>query len=129
MVRSAKPWFNTQSGWWTVWLNGKRVRLVQGKVARKDAQQAYLALLYTTKHNPSPDAPEQTVVSVIERYLEVALPSLSDQCRRLRKMYLQSFAELHGWREVKSCRPYHLQEWLLKNEQWVSDWTKRDAVC
>lgn len=43
-------------------------------------------------------------------------------------MYLQSFAEMHGWREVKKCRPDHLQEWLLKNPQWESDWTKRDAV-
>ena len=128
MARSAKRWFNAQSGWWTVWLNGKRVRLAQGKSAKKEANDAYLDLLYTSKHNPSPDSPEQTVVSVIERYLEVALPSLSEQAQRLRKMYLQSFAELHGWREVKTCRPDHLQEWLLKNEQWASDWTKRDAI-
>ena len=128
MARSAKPWFNAQTGWWTVWLNGKRHRLAEGKSARKAAQQAHVDLLYTAKHNPSPEAPEQTVVSVIERWLTVALPSLSDQSRRLRAMYLQSFAEMHGWRLVKDSRPDQLQEWLLKNPQWASDWTKRDAV-
>jgi integrase len=128
MARTAKPWFNAQTGWWTVWFNGKRHRLAEGKSARKAAQQAHLDLLYTASHNPPPEAPEQTVVSVIERYLSVALPSLSDQTRFLRTMYLQSFAEMHGWREVNKCRPDHLQEWVLKNPQWVSDWTKRDAV-
>ena len=46
----------------------------------------------------------------------------------LRRPYLQSFAELHGWRLVDECRPDQLQEWLTKHPEWKSDWTKRDAV-
>ena len=105
MARPAKPWFCAQTGWWTVWFNGKRHTLAKGEDARKVAQQAHLDLLYTASHNPPPEKPEQTVVSVIERYLTVALPSLSEQTRRLRKMFLQSFAEMHGWRSVSKSRP------------------------
>lgn len=129
MARSAKPWFCAQTGWWKVWLNGKRVRLIEGKANRKAAHDALQDLLYIARHNPTPDAPAQTVVSVIERYLEVAVPALAPQTQQLRTMYLQSFCELHGWRLVTGGRPDHLQEWLNKNPQWASDWTKRDAVA
>ncbi len=129
MARSAKPWFCAQTGWWKVWQNGKRVRLVEGKANKKAAQEALQDLLYTARHNPVPDSPEQTVVSVIERYLEVAAPTLAVQTQRFRMMYLQSFSELHGWRKVSDCRPDQLQEWINLNPQWASDWTKRDAVA
>lgn len=129
MARSARPWFCAQTGWWKVWQNGKRVRLVEGKANKKAAHDALQDLLYTARHNPSPDSPEQTVVSVIERYLEVAAPSLAANTQQFRIMYLQSFSELHGWRKVKDCRPDHLQEWVNANPRWVSDWTKRDAVA
>jgi hypothetical protein len=105
MARSAKPWFCAQTGWWTVWQNGKRVRLVEGKANRKAAHDALQDRLYTARHNPTPETPAQTVVSVIERYLEVAVPALAPQTQQFRTMYLQSFCELHGWRLVTGARP------------------------
>lgn len=129
MARSAKPWFCAQTGWWTVWRNGKRVRLVEGRANRKAAHDALQDLLYAARHNPTPNAAEQTVVSVVERYLEVAAPMLAPMTQQIRRMFLQSFCELHGWRKVSICRPDHLQEWLNQHPTWASDWTKRDAVA
>ena len=128
MARSARPWFCSRTGWWKVWIDGKKVPLVKGKRNQKEAKDAYLDLQVTARHAPSPDSPHQTVVSVIERYMEVAFPTLSAETRALRTRYLQSFAELHGWRSVESCRRDHMEEWINQHPEWESDWSKRDAV-
>src|SRR5687768_9877581 len=104
MARSARPWFCVRTGWWKVWSNGKKVPLAKGRSNLKAAKNALLELQAAALFNPQPDNPGQTVVSVIERYIEVAFPTLSDETRRLREPYLQSFAELHGWRRVADSR-------------------------
>jgi hypothetical protein len=71
--------------------------LAEGKANKKAAHEALQDLLYAARHNPSPDSPDQTVVSVIERYLEVAAPSLAANTQQFRVMYLQALCELHGW--------------------------------
>ena len=128
MARSARPWFCKRTGWWKVYCDGKKVPLAKGKPNLKAAKDALLKMQALARFNPSPDSPNQTVLSVIERYIEVAFPKLSPETRKLRTGYLQSFAELHGWREVTVCRPDHMEEWMNKHPEWVSDWTKRDAI-
>ena len=68
MARMAKPWFYRQTGWWMVWLNGKKVRLAKGKKNKKDAEQRLLEIRFEATRNPGPDSPDQTVASVIETY-------------------------------------------------------------
>jgi len=132
MARKARPWFNTERRCWMVYLGGRKHTLCS--VARKTRHPPQAALdrlddLHREiRRNPSPDAAQQTVASVIERYIEVAFPSLAAATVALRLPYLQSFAELHGWRLVSDCRADHLQEWLTKHPGWQSDWAKRDAV-
>ena len=128
MARSARPWFCSRTGWWKVWSNGKKIPLAKGRSNLKAAKAALLELQIAAKYNPSPDSPDQTVVSVIERYLEVAFAALGPETQKLRKAYLQSFVELHGWRRVADCRRDHMEEWVHKHPEWKSDWTKRDAV-
>lgn len=128
MARSAKPWFCARTGWWKVYCNGKKIPLAKGKSNLKAAKDALLKMQALARFNPSPDSPVQTVLSVIERYIEVAFPKLSPETRKLRLGYLQSFAEMCGWREVTACRSDHLEEWINKHPEWASDWTKRDAI-
>lgn len=128
MARSAKPWFCSRTGWWKVWSNGKKVPLAKGKANKQAAKDALLKMQALARFNPSPDSPDQTILSVIERYMEVKLPSFAPEGKKLRSGYLQSFAELHGWRLVTDSRPDHLEEWVNKHPEWKSDWTKRDAV-
>jgi integrase len=114
-------------------IGGRRVLLCSAnrrtKKPPKEADDRLADLLHEARHNPAPELTDkQTVASVIERYMEVAFPSLSEGSRILRKPYLESFAELHGFRLVAACRPDHVEEWVNKHPEWESDWTKRDAV-
>ncbi|MBX3451759.1 MAG: site-specific integrase [Planctomycetaceae bacterium] len=129
MARSAKPWFCKQTGWWKVYVSGKKVPLAKGRSNLKVAKEALLDIQRLALRNPSPDSADQTVLSVIERYMEVRFVNFSENAKKLRTGYLQSFAERHGWRRVEDCRPDHLEEWLNKHPEWASDWTKRDAVA
>jgi len=128
MARSAKPWFYARTGWWTAWVDGKRVALAEGKKSKKAAEDRLKDLQYLARHNPHPDDEDQTVASVIERYMAVVFPSLSEETRKARANYLQDFAEAHGNRRLPAARKDHLQEWLLAHPEWKSDWTKRDAI-
>ncbi|HEX3659383.1 MAG TPA: tyrosine-type recombinase/integrase [Pirellulales bacterium] len=134
MPKESKPWFYKQTGWWMTWLGNRKVRLAKGRSNLKAAKDRLADLLHAARHNPHPDCGVQTVASLIERYLDVAFKTLSVEAQKARKNYLQSFAEAHGFRPVDvkddpmAVRKDHLQEWLLAHTEWVSDWTKRDAV-
>jgi integrase len=132
MARKSRPWFNAERHCWMVWLGGKKRFLCAAdrktKKPPKEALDRLEDLLFEARRNPAPEQKGQTVASVIERYMEVALPSLSPGTVTLRSPYLQSFAELHGFRLIEDCRPDHIEEWVNKHPQWKSDWTKRDAV-
>ncbi len=128
MGRTAKPWFYRQTGWWMVWLNGKKEKLAKGRKNKKAAEQRLLELRFETSRNPDPDSPDQTVASVIETYQEFAWKRLAESTLEVRRPYLQSFAESLGWRGISDCRPYHMQQWLDGHPEWVSDWTKNSAI-
>jgi hypothetical protein len=54
MGRTAKPWFYRQTGWWMVWLNGKKEKLAKGRKNRKAAEQRLLELRFEATRNPAP---------------------------------------------------------------------------
>lgn len=131
MSRNAKPWYNRERGWWMVYWNGRKVRLVQGKPDKpteKLACDRLADLRYEARHNPAPDTAEPTVASIIEAYQESARRRLAKSTLEAARPYLQSFAEVHGWRKVKEASPDHLDSWLYSHPEWVSDWTKNLAV-
>jgi hypothetical protein len=135
MARNAKPWFYARTGWWTAWIDGKRVPIAEGKRNKKAAEDRLKDLQYTARHNPHPDSGRHTVASIIERYLDVPFKTLAGESQKARQHYLQSFAEAHGFRPVvdakddpTAVRKDHVQAWLLAHPEWESDWTKRDAV-
>ena len=45
MPRPNKIWFRKDIGYWMVTINGKRIRLAEGRHAKKEAQQKYLGTL------------------------------------------------------------------------------------
>jgi integrase len=114
-------------------INRKKEKLIEGP---KDAAHRKLAkaklgeLLTLAKKNPPPTAKGQTVASVIDRYLTHAKAHCCPDAYYQRQLYLQLFAEAHGWREVtdEACKPLHLEEWLLSQKQLKSDWTKAHVV-
>jgi len=85
-------------------------------------------LRFAAVHNLRPESGQQTVASVIERYLTFAEQRLAGSTLQVRRPYLQSFAEQHGWRLVSACRPDHMEEWVGAHSTWASDWTKNGAI-
>jgi integrase len=128
MARTAKPWFYRQTGWWMVWLDGKKVKLAKGRKNKKQAEQRLLELRFEASRNPEPECPEQTVASVIDTYYGFARKRLAKSTLSVRTPYLQSFAEAHGWRRISDCRPHHVEQWVDDHQEWGSDWTRCSAV-
>ena len=128
MGRTAKPWFYRQTGWWMIWLDGKKVKLAKGRKNKKAAQDRLLELRFQAAKNPAPEDADQTVASIIETYLGFARSRLAENTLANRTPYLQSFAETHGWRLLEECKPFHMESWLHDHKDWVSDWTKSSAV-
>lgn len=123
MARNAKPWFNREKKWWMVWLGGKQVKLAFGRPAKKEAEIRLKELQLQALKNPPSDADEQTIASVIEAYLKYETPNLAPNTLAIKRLYLQSLAENHGFRLVSEAKPIHLTEWLHQHPDWKSDWT------
>jgi integrase len=119
MARNAKPWF--YRGWWMVWLGGRRCKLAEGKHNKKQAELKLLELRLEAAKNPHSDDPEQTVASVIDTYQGFAHKRLAASTNATRDPYLQSFAESHGWRNIRDCKPHHMEAWVDAHPGWKSD--------
>jgi hypothetical protein len=129
--REPHAWFRQQTGWWMTTINRKKIKLVKGKDKKAEANRKLRELLTLRDHKPAPESGELTVAAVIDLYLTHAKTKLSERSLYNRKLYLQDFAEAHGFRKVndKDCLPYHLTSWLGAHPEWQSDWTKQHAVA
>jgi integrase len=112
-------------------INRQKIKLVKGRDKRTEANKKLRELLQLRDHNPSPESGELTVAAVIDLYLTHAKTRLSERSLYGRKIYLQSFAEAHGFRRVndRECLPFHLTSWIDAHPEWESDWTKQHAIA
>ncbi len=94
MARIPRPCFWKQTGWWMVYIGGGKKKLAQGRESKQAARTKLNALLSVA----AVSADETTAASVIDRYLTAVSDELAASTLELRKPYLQSFAEMHGWR-------------------------------
>ncbi len=131
MAREPHAWFRQQTGWWMTTIDRKKIKLVKGKDKKAEANKKLRELLTMRDHNPSPESGELTVAAVIDLYLTHAKSKLSEDSLYNRKLYLQWFAEEHGFRKVndKDCLPFHVTSWLDAHPEWASDWTKHHAIA
>jgi integrase len=129
MARTARPWYWKERAAWYVTLNGKRIRLAQGKANKKLADTKSHELMLEVASNPAPESDRPTVVSIIEAFLTHAARHLDARSLYERRSILQRFAEAHGFRLIADCRPIHLTRWLDDNTQWKSDWTLSTVVA
>jgi integrase len=125
MARTPRPWFWKGRGGWYVTLNGRRIRLADGKSNRRLAEDKSHELMVEARANPAPESDRPTVVSIIEAYLDHARRRLDPRNFEEQRSVLQRFAEAHGFRAVADCRPFHLTRWLDENPDWKSAWTLR----
>jgi hypothetical protein len=89
MARKARPWFNAERRCRIVYLGGKKRHLCAAdrktKNPPKEALDRHDDLLREARRAAAPEVKTQTVTSVIERYIEVAFPSLAEGTRTLRQ--------------------------------------------
>jgi hypothetical protein len=55
MARPNKIWFRKDAGWWMVTIDGKKLRLAQGRENRKLAEQKFHELKAQPAHDHSVD--------------------------------------------------------------------------
>ncbi len=112
-------------------VDGVRHKLAKGKASREEAKRKLREILSLRDKSPSPDSRELTVAGVIELYLRHAQGVLDERTLYERKLYLQSFAEAHGFRRANDldAKPFHVTVWLDSHPEWKSDWTKAHAVA
>jgi len=128
MPRQAHPWFRRSDGWWYIKIDGKQEKLAKGRENRELARHRWHELMLERANNPSAESSEHTVASVIDLYLTHAKRVHAGRSYANRKYYLQLFAEVHGFRLVRDCRPMHLSLWLDANPRWASDWTRANVI-
>jgi hypothetical protein len=87
MGRTPKPWFYRQTGWWMVWLDGKKHNLAKGRKHKRAAENRLLELRLEASRNPEPDSLDQTVASVIETYHSFAEKRLAQSTLDARAPY------------------------------------------
>ncbi len=105
MARNAKRWFYARTGWWTAWIDGKRVPLAEGKKNKKAAEDRLKNLQYLARHNPHADDGEQTVASVIERYMAIRSKQIGEPgcARRVAPTRLPPDDSIIRDRSASSC--------------------------
>jgi site-specific recombinase XerD len=128
MPRHAHPWYRRSDGWWYVKINGKLAKLARGRQNAPAAIARWHELMAERSLNPPLDSDDHTVASVIELFLTHVKRKYAERTYEERYQYLQRFAEAHGFRRVRDCRPIHLTMWLHENRQWASDWTLATVV-
>jgi integrase len=131
VAREPHAWFRQQTGWWMTTINRTKIKLVKGSDKKAEANKKLRELLSLRDLNPAPESGELTVAAVIDLYLTHAKTRMAERSLYGRKIYMQSFAEAHGFRRVndRDCLPFHLTSWIDAHPEWASDWTKQHAIA
>jgi integrase len=115
MARPNKVWFRRDTGWWMVTINGRKVRLAEGRKNRKAAEQRFLEL--KANECELPDMPAAfCVAEVIDAFLTWAKTNRTRETVRNYLWYGQKFAEYTGDIPAIDLRPHHVTAWVAKHK-------------
>jgi integrase len=128
MPRKAHPWFRRSDGWWYVKIVGRAEKLARGRDNKEAAMRRWHELMAERAANPATNSLDHTVASIIDLHLTHTARLYAPHSYANRRHYLQLFAETHGFRLVRDCRPIDLTMWLDANPRWASEWTRSNAV-
>ena len=110
MPRPNNIWFRKSRGWWCVTLNGKKLKLAEGRKNRQAALDKYHELMHVRAQ--APESPTATVADIVEAFLGWAKKHLGPDTVRGYVFYGQKFAEGCGQIPVADFRPYHVTRWV-----------------
>lgn len=124
MPRRPRPWYRVdksrpdKNGWY-VNFGGRRHLLHRGKRSaadRKIAETKFHELMLLAVK--APEAPDATVASLCEAFLEWSARWQSPETHRGYLWYIQSFAELCGLHQAGELKPFHVNRWIDSKKRW-----------
>jgi integrase len=122
MSRTPKPWWRKERRSWFVMLDGRQVNLGPN---RGEAFRRFHQLM--TQPRPR-KVPGESVLGVIDAYLDWCSKHRSDDTYRWYRDRLQEFAQtIDPGLTTDSLRPFHVQQWIDSREGW-SDGSRRNGI-
>ena len=116
MSRTPKPWYRKERKSWFVTVHGQRHNLGPD---RQTAFQRFHELMAAPKSIPQKSVQTETVVSIIDSYLEWCL---KHRAKRTYDWYLercQWFVEtIPDGLSINQLKPYHVQRWVDAHPNW-----------
>lgn len=116
MPRPAKCWYRKQDNWWYTTINGKQVKLAQGKDARDRAQKEFHRLLGQGIRRGEMDG--QKVAVLCETYLEHCQHENAEETYAYKVNILSQFCDALGARRCDQVIPNHVTHWLKSQKHW-----------
>jgi integrase len=110
MSRPNKVWFRKDIGWWMVTLDGKKIRLAEGKTNRKLAEQKFHELKVVQAR--SAENCNARIADIIDGFLTWSKVHRSPETCRNHLWYGQKFSEHIGYLKATELRPNHLTQWV-----------------
>jgi integrase len=123
MPRPNKIWFRKDIGHWMVTIDGRKVRLAQGRTNKVEAERKFHELMLVRHRRP--DAATARVVDLVEAFLAAAIKRVADETYRNYRFYAQKFAEACGRHTVAILKPFHVSHWVSA-QKW-NQTTERNA--
>jgi integrase len=110
MARPNKIWFRKDVGWWMVTLDGRKLRLADGRGNRKLAERKFHEFKAVAA-KPA-DRSDARVADVIDAFLAWSKLHRSEETNRNHGWYGQSFAEHSGYLQASGLKPIHVTRWV-----------------
>ena len=115
MGRSAKPWFRKDRDAWYVCINGKQVKLADGKSSRNEAYRRFLAI---DTEKVKTETARTTGKEVCELFVQFALGNLKPKTHAGYKRFLEPFASQVGNIDGNEVQPKHVAKFIEQCPTW-----------
>lgn len=123
-----KPWYRKSKDAWYVEIDGKQVRLAEGKEARKEAEIKFHELMLKRAREQAARADPRSILAraVCDLFLVASEKVVEVRTFEFYKKYLQSFCDQHGTVRAADLKPLHLTGWLDTHPGWKA--SRRHAI-
>jgi integrase len=128
MARHPHPWYRKDRDAWFVTVNGRRVKLADGKANRRKALDAFHKLMIG-----SPGSTQAgggfTVAETVDQFLAaVRPPRIAERSWEQYESYLKPFAQRWPNLLAGEAAPMHVTDWLAGHPGWASPTTQFNAI-
>jgi len=122
VMRDPKPWYRKSTNAWFAQVDGRQIRLANGRDNRNEAKRKLAEILAGVQ--PLKTA-TLTAAQVCDKFLSFSQAEHKSEIYDGYLFYLQKFCDRHGNKPTSSLIAHHVTEWLAANPTWKG--SKRHA--